>query len=228
MISVVLAAYKGEKYIFEQVRSILSQLNAEDELIISDDYPLGDTKKAISDFIENDKRIVYIQGPGKGVIKNFEFAISKARGDIIFLADQDDVWLDGKVEAVTAEIRKGADLVLHNAIITDGELNETGETAFRINNTQKGFLRNIIKNSYQGCCMAFDAKIKKYILPFPSKIPMHDQWIGLMAEKHGKVSLIEEPLILYRRHGGNVTGNGSGFLTKLRWRADIVLSVLGR
>lgn len=228
MVSVVLAAYKGEKYIAAQIESVISQLGENDELIISDDYPSGKTRDAVSDLIENDERIVYIEGPQKGVIKNFEYAISKARGDYIFLADQDDVWLDGKISTVMSELENGADLVLHNAKITDAELHETGETAFEINKTEKGFLRNIIKNSYQGCCMAFRSDLNKYILPFPANIPMHDQWIGLMAEKHGKVSLIDEPLILYRRHGENVTGNGSDFVTKLKWRADIVLSVIGR
>ena len=142
MISVVLAAYKGEKYIGAQVESIISQLGENDELIVSDDFPTGDTRKAIADLIENDKRIIYLNGPGRGVIANFEFAISKARGDYIFLSDQDDVWLDGKINTVLKEFCNGSDLVLHNAFITDGELHKTGETAFEINNTKKGFFRN--------------------------------------------------------------------------------------
>lgn len=228
MISVVLAAYKGEKYIAAQVESILLELGKDDELIISDDLPSGKTKAAVADFIENDNRVVYLEGPGEGVIRNFEYAISKARGNYIFLSDQDDVWLENKVRVVMSEFEKGVDLVLHNAKITDGELHETGEYAFEINKTATGFFRNIIKNSYQGCCMAFRSEMREFILPFPGKIPMHDQWIGLMAEKHGKIGLVEEPLILYRRHGGNVTGNGSDFFTKLKWRADIILSVAGR
>lgn len=228
MISVVLAAYKGEKYIYAQVESILKQLGENDELIISDDFPSGKTKESISELMSRDKRIVYINGPGRGVVANFELAISEARGDFIFLSDQDDVWLDGKVDRVVRELEGGADLVLHNADITDGELNKTGETAFELNRTKTGLFNNIIKNSYQGCCMAFRSELKNFILPFPKKLPMHDQWIGLMAEKHGRVSLIDEPLILYRRHGGNVTGGGSGILTKIKWRAEIIFAVLGR
>ena len=87
MISVVLAAYKGEKYIGAQVESIISQLGENDELIVSDDFPTGDTRKAIADLIENDKRIIYLNGPGRGGIANFEFAISKSRGDYRFLSD---------------------------------------------------------------------------------------------------------------------------------------------
>ena len=228
MISVVLAAYKGEKYICAQIGSILGQLGENDELIVSDDFPKGKTKDAVFERFGDDSRIVYLEGPSKGVIENFEFAISRARGEYIFLCDQDDVWLDGKVQTVVKELENGADLVLHNALIVDGKLHKTGETAFEINRTKKGFIRNIIKNSYQGCCMAFRSELKKYILPFPKKIPMHDQWIGLIAEKHGNVVFIDEPLILYRRHGGNVTGNGSGFITKIKWRTDIIKAVIGR
>ena len=119
MISVVLAAYKGEKYIVEQVKSILLQLGKEDELIISDDYPQGETYSALYEIIRSDSRVKYIIGEGRGLIKNFENAVTHSCGDYIFLSDQDDVWLDGKVQAVMLEFEKGADVVMHDAIITD-------------------------------------------------------------------------------------------------------------
>lgn len=222
MISVVLAAYKGEKYISEQVNSILSQLGETDELIISDDYPQGDTFSTIQNIIDSDNRVRYVHGPGKGLIKNFEYAISESKGEFIFLSDQDDVWLDGKVTAVLKEFNCGADLVLHDAIITDSELNPTGDTAFKLNRTGKGIVSNIIKNSYQGSCMAFRSTLKPYILPFPDKLPMHDQWIGIISEKYGKVHLLDQPYILYRRHNEAVSGGGSSLLQKIRWRLDIV------
>ncbi len=191
MISVALAAYKGEKYIVEQVESILSQLGEGDELIISDDYPEGKTREALSAIINSDPRVKYIHGKGQGLIKNFENALNSAKGDYIFLSDQDDVWLDGKVQAVIAELQNGADVVMHDAIITDAALNPTGERAFTVNYAGTGIFRNILKNSYQGSCMAFKCEMKKYVLPFPDSIPMHDQWIGLLGEKYGNVHLID-------------------------------------
>lgn len=226
MVSVVLAAYKGEKFIAQQVSSILSQLGEGDELVISDDYPEGETYNAIKDIIENDSRVRYIHGKGQGLIKNFEHAIEIAHGDYIFLSDQDDVWLDGKVRAVMAEFQNGADVVMHNADIVDGNLKPTGETAFKLNGAGTGIIKNIVKNSYQGSCMAFRADMKKYILPFPESIPMHDQWIGLMGEKYGKVSLIDKSYLLYRRHGENASGNGSSLSQKIRWRIAIIGCIL--
>ncbi len=228
MISVVLAAYKGEKYIVEQVESILSQLSENDELVISDDYPQGETKAALEDILKNDPRVKYIHGKSQGLIKNFEYAINNSRGDFIFLSDQDDVWLEGKVNAVMSEFENGADVVMHDALITDGELNRTGERAFVLNSAGKGIFRNILKNSYQGSCMAFRKEMKEYILPFPEKIPMHDQWIGLMGEKHGKVHLIDHPYILYRRHGENASGSGSSLMQKIKWRVNIAGCLLGK
>lgn len=228
MISVVLAAYKGEKYIVEQVKSILSQLSEDDELVISDDYPQGETKAALEDILKNDPRVKYIHGKSQGLIKNFEYAINNSRGDFIFLSDQDDVWLEGKVKAVMSEFENGADVVMHDAFITDGELNPTGERAFVLNSARKGIFKNILKNSYQGSCMAFRKEMKEYILPFPEKIPMHDQWIGIMGEKHGKVHLIDHPYILYRRHGENASGSGSSLMQKIRWRINIIGCLLGK
>ena len=85
--------------------------------------------------------------------------------------------------------------MLHNAYVTDKDLNITDYSFFEKRGSKRGFLRNIVKNSYMGCCMAFDRKLLKHILPMPKYIPMHDQWIGLMGEVYGKVVLIDTPLI---------------------------------
>ena len=223
-ISVALAAYNGEKFIEEQLRSILSQLGEGDEVVVSDDNPSGATKAAVLSM--GDPRIKYVEGPGQGVIKNFEFAISQTSGDIIFLSDQDDVWLPGKVAAVRREIENGALLVMHDAKITDENLSVTEESFIKAHNSKLGFVRNIIRNSYIGCCMAFSSELKSKILPFPKNLPMHDQWIGLKAERAGKVVLLDEPYLLYRRSGDSLTGGKTTLLQKLKWRIAIIEAVL--
>lgn len=220
-ISVALAAYKGEKYIKEQLLSILSQLGEDDEIIVSDDLPSGLTRGAVAEL--TDSRIRYVEGPGKGVVKNFENALNHCTGDVIFLSDQDDVWLVNKVSTVIAEIEKGKDLVLHNAVITDGELNSLNETCFDMYHPDCSFTGNLIRNSYVGCCMAFRRELIQDCLPFPEKTPMHDWWIALLAIRKGYgISLIDEPLMLWRRHGGNVTGSGTSFGEKIRFRLDMI------
>ncbi len=228
MISVALAAYKGEKYIEAQIRSILPQLSYEDEIIVSDDRPGGMTEKIVKKIAAEDSRVIWVEGKSKGVVSNFVNAIRYCRGDKIFLCDQDDVWLPDKVKRVTEAFDEGYDLVLHNAYITDGELNITDYSFFEKRGSKKGVFRNIFKNSYMGCCMAFDRKLLKKIMPMPRSIPMHDQWIGILAEIYGKVKFLDLPLIYYRVHGGNVTGGETTFRQKIEWRRYLIAKLYKR
>ena len=124
-ISVLLAAYNGETYISEQISSILPQLGEDDELIISDDSPNGNTLAAVESFL-SDSRVKYVKGPQKGVDANKEFLFGVCTGDVAFLCDQDDVWLPDKVEKVMAQINSGAGCVFHDAYLTDSYLKKTG------------------------------------------------------------------------------------------------------
>ena len=123
---------------------------------------------------------------------------------------------------------EGYDLVLHNAYITDGELNITDYSFFEKRGSKKGVFRNIFKNSYMGCCMAFDRRLLKKIMPMPRNIPMHDQWIGILAEIYGKVKFLDLPLIYYRVHGGNVTGGKTTFRQKMEWRRYLIFKLYKR
>jgi len=230
-ISVALAYYNGEKYIEDQIASILPQLAAEDEVVISVDAANPASRKILKSLSESDERIRVIRGPGKGVVRNFERAIRACVGDVIFLSDQDDVWADNKVERVIKEFEDPEVMaVLHDARLMDGQgtfLDEKSMFSFR--RTDTGAVHNIVRNGYVGCCMAFRRKLVGIICPIPGEMYMHDFWIGMAAEMAGKVVLIKEPLLYYRRHGFNVTelrhGN-LGFM--LRKRIDMVrcLSVL--
>ena len=225
-ISVALAAYKGEQYIAEQIGSILGQLGENDELIVSDDFPSGKTRAVVEAISSQDKRIIYLEGPGKGVVKNFENALKACSGDVIFLSDQDDVWLPGKVEAVMNEIKNGAKLVLHDASITDADLQITSPSCFEVHGANASFARNLLKNTFVGCCMAFTKDLLDMTMPFPEGIAMHDWWIALIAlKKNQKTVLLKKPFILWRRHGENVTGGKTGTVQKIKWRLNMLLSL---
>lgn len=231
MISVCVATYNGEKYIKEQLESILKQLGSDDEVIISDDGSTDSTLEAINSLCE--PRIHVYQNAGRhGVLHNFENALQQAAGDYIFLSDQDDLWIEGKVARCLREFQHySVDLVLHNAKIVDVNNNIICNSFFKLRNSRPGFLVNLYKNSYMGCCMAFRREILAYVLPFP-QVAMHDLWIGLSVEKRGSVRLIEEPLILYRRHDQNVSSTGEkgkiSCLGKLSYRANVLYEILKR
>ncbi|MPM91297.1 hypothetical protein SDC9_138425 [bioreactor metagenome] len=113
-------------------------------------------------------------------------------------------------------------VVVHDATIVDEHLNVLSDSFMKENHSSAGTIKNIIRNRYIGCCMAFKAEMKKNILPFPEHLPMHDQWIGLVGEKTGKCVFLNKQLILYRRHGDTVTGEASTFSQKLKWRFEII------
>jgi len=228
-VSVAMAAYNGEEFIEEQVDSILSQLSENDELVISDD---GSTDKTI-EILESyqDKRIKIFDGPKKGVKQNFANAIEHCSGDYVFLADQDDVWIPEKVAIVLEVFRKEkCNCVVHDAEVFDSKSGKIIEPSFFAwRKSGKGILKNIWKNTYIGCCMAFSADVKKYILPIPDDINMHDQWIGILCEKHGKSVFIPEILVKYRRHDRNQTEmKRSGMMKMLGDRVRLIRRCYGR
>lgn len=212
MISVCMATYNGAKYLREQVDSILSQLSDDDELIVSDDGSTDTTLDMLKSY--EDSRIkIFNNDNRKGVVGNFENAIMKAQGEYIFLSDQDDIWLQNKV-VTCIDILKNCDLVLHNNIIMNATMQKRlVDSFFEYRKIDKGYIRNLIRNGYIGCCMAFRVSLRSKILPFPPQIAMHDMWIGLRAELYGNVKLINTPLIMYRRHDNNAspTGGKSNF-----------------
>ena len=201
-VSVAMATYNGEKYIKEQIETILKNLSDNDELVISDDGSSDMTVEIIKSF--NDKRIKLIDGPKKGLKQNFNNAIKNTSGDIIFLSDQDDIWMDNKVNIVVECFKlNNYILIQHDAIVVDENDNVLFESFAEHRKVKTGIIKNLIKNSYHGCCIAFRKELKKEILPIPDSIYLHDEWIGLVAELNGKTYFLNEKLMKYRRHSEN-------------------------
>lgn len=230
-ISVAMAYYNGGEYIEKQLSSILAQMGSGDEVILSVDAATDGSGELLERWAQKDDRIHLLAGPAKGVVKNFENAIAHCTGDIIFLSDQDDIWKSDKVEKVMKAFRQsGVMAVLHNAEIIDEKGKKAGgETLFEMRNSRNGVWKNFLKNSYVGCCMAFRRELLPVLLPIPEEMYMHDYWIGTAAELCGGVGLLKEPLIGYRRHGGNVTQLSHGsiwFMLKKRMNILRCLSVL--
>ena len=229
--SVCMATYNGNQYVKNQLQSILTQINEEDEIIIVDDASIDNTLFIIKEF--QDSRVKLIENKiNLGVVKTFERAISHATGDIIFLSDQDDVWLPNKVEKILKIFQKYPDitLVLSDAQIIDSEGQTTANSFFKIRGKfVANPLSNIIKNKYHGCTLAFRREIVEMFLPFPADTPMHDMWIGIVNAIYGKVFYIDEPLIQHRRHDNNTSrvhlGN-AGIVQMIKWRIALVKDII--
>lgn len=227
--SIVMATYNGEKYIREQIDSILVNMKENDELILSDDGSTDKTIKIIKEYQKKDKRITLIKGPNNGVKQNFANAIKCAQGKYIFLSDQDDVWEPNKLELINNLFEENDySVIVHDALIVDSNLKSSGETFFQFRKSGVGKFKNIYKNTYIGCCMAFKKSLVNKILPIPNNIEMHDQWIGILGERYGKNFFFSRCLIKYRRHNNNVSNMKHYPLTKMIRNRSILLLELHR
>jgi glycosyltransferase involved in cell wall biosynthesis len=229
-ISICIPTFNGALYIEEQLLSILQQIGTNDEIIISDDHSTDGTIQKILDL--KDPRIKIITNEGKrGPVYNTENALMEAKGGIIFLADQDDIWYPDKV-SVMIPLLNQYDLVISDATVIDQTGNIINPSFFIANKSRRGLLRNWYRNSFIGCCMAFNRNLLDYVLPFPPGIAMHDIWIGLNAALIGKYHFLSRPLIYYRRHGRNATPGAekSGFTISymIRYRLYMMFQVLVR
>lgn len=201
-VSVCIPTYNGAKYIRRQLDTILYQLGDDDEVVISDDSSTDDTLLIVDSF--QDDRIKILRGNTfHSPVFNLENAVKHCRGRYIFLADQDDVWVEEKIGCMLP-LLDDYDLIVSDCRIVNEKEEVIHPSAFKLLHSGNGFLKNLMKNTYIGCCMAFRREVLSYVLPFPSNIPMHDMWIGLNVEyRRGRVLFLEKPLILYRRHGEN-------------------------
>lgn len=204
MVSVAMATYNGSKYIRRQIESILLNLSPEDEIVVSDDGSSDETIDIVLSFKDN--RIRIVDGPCKGLVLNFANAIDNCRGDYIFLCDQDDYWYPNKVERVLKAFEEhNCVLIEHNGRVIDDDQNIIYPDFFKFRRVRSGFLKNLIRNTYHGCLIAFRSELKDRLKPYPEKGCFHDQWIGLVAEKHGGCFFLDEILMDYYRHPGNVS-----------------------
>lgn len=198
-----MATYNGGKFIKDQIQSILVQLSDDDELVISDDFSNDNTQEVIDSFSDN--RIKFYKNlSGRGVNRNFENALKFAKGDFIFLSDQDDIWFDDKISCMMNYLQNN-DVVVCDCIIVNQNLEVLAPSYFQFRESGPGFIKNLLRNTYMGNCIAFKRSILEIVIPFPKNITYHDYWIGLVSEVLFKTVFIPIPLSFHRRHEHNVS-----------------------
>ena len=201
-VDILLATYNGEKYIREQIDSILNQTYKEFRLLISDDGSTDGTRDILNEYKAKDDRIeIFMQEENLGVVKNFEFLLKKVEAKYYMFSDQDDIWKDEKIEKSFKKIEEGFDLVYSDLEVVDENLNVTYESYWK--------LKGIYKNFITGCTVISKKELIDSFMPLPniSKFVLHDYWISLIISQNGKIAYIEEPLIKYRQHKNNKVGS---------------------
>ena len=220
LISIVLTAYNGEKYIAEQIDSIINQTYDNWELIICDDKSKDNTLKIANTYAKKDKRIKIITNEiNLGVSKNFETGLKQCKGDFIMVGNVDDYWLTTKIFEETEYLYKhpDIDLVYHDAIIVNSDLKIIKDSfrkklkgnflTIRKINIKDDSLNVLLKeNHITGPTIMFSKKLVPYLLPMPSET-LEDIWIVLVSAANFKIGYIDKTLIKYRQHQSNLVGS---------------------
>lgn len=221
MISIALATYNGEKYIREQLDSVLSQTIQDFELVICDDCSTDSTWSILLEYEKKDKRIRVCQNSENiGFVKNFEKAISLCEGDYIALSDQDDIWTRNHLEVLFTNIGDHP-IVCGNAEMVSEDGKPWGYKLSEIdrvdvlpqNELDRAYRLLFFGNPYQGASMLICKKFFEYALPIPDT-KCHDIWFAILACFKGGIRYVDEAITFYRQHDNNVTAHERWTLLK--------------
>lgn len=215
MISVAMATYNGEKYIKEQLQSIINQTYKNIEIVICDDCSTDSTCKIIREYqSEYDYIRLYENKTNLGFKRNFENVISKCNGEYIALCDQDDIWINNHLEKLLSIIGS-SDIACGNALLVDSDNNSLDcDLATQNNfdyipaNKEKLLYRVLLSsNPFQGASMLIRKSFFEIALPIPDNIRYHDVWFATLASIFGKLNYCSDIITRYRQHFGTVTNH---------------------
>jgi rhamnosyltransferase len=229
---VILCSYNGAEYIAEQLHSILNQQPAPSRILISDDGSTDDTIDIVRKIAATTTiPLELIQGPGRGVVENVFSALPRTRAPYVFLADQDDVWLENKAALFTQKMTFSPEphLIFSDAWVWQENDERCSFWQLDQLNPDNASYPSLLAfhNCVQGASTCVNQALIQAIRPHPD-IAMHDWWLGLVAAGVGRVSIIPEPTLLYRQHRGNQIGSQSRSaryesLSQKKQRATLVL-----
>ena len=211
-IDILMATYNGEKYLAEQLDSIINQTYHNWNLLIRDDNSIDKTLEIIQDYQKKDNRIKLLKDNegNLGIVKNFEELLKNSESEFIMFSDQDDIWIENKLDVYlkTAEKIKSKGFLLHSdAILFDKNKSNILKGAFISKKAINKGLENVFFNYFvQGATILISKEIKNFILPFPKEVYLHDRYIHLISELFFERIFVNKTLIYYRQHGDNQIG----------------------
>lgn len=224
MVSVLLAAYNGEKYIGEQLDSIMSQTFSDLSLIISDDLSTDNTPSIIRDYEKQyPDRIRHLKNRKRSgsAQNNFFRLLTSVSDEYLMLCDQDDIWLPDKVEVTLSAMKqqenqwgKDIPMLVHGDLSvidqTGGMIHKSMAEYQKIGVHDNRFSHYLVENNITGNTVMVNRAFMDFLKYVPEECVMHDWWLGLLASCFGRITYIDRPLVLYRQHGGNQMGAKSG------------------
>ena len=219
-IDIVLATYNGEKYLESLLQSILSQTYINFKIFIRDDDSSDHTLKIINTFTSQyPQQVILVPSTDRlGVVRNFSTLLNHTTNNYIMFADQDDIWLPGKISQTLAKMQemekhynKNTPLLVHtDVLLADQDLQIIHPSFWdfvQFNPEKSSTLNRLLaQNVITGCTMMINRSLLKLAQPIPPETLMHDWWLGLVAAAFGHIGLVKQPTMLYRQHQSNATG----------------------
>ncbi len=221
-VAILLSTYNGEKYLREQIDSILAQTYDNFELIVRDDGSKDSTVEIVKEYMEkSDKEITLMVGKNLGFIKSFFELLKHSDADYFSFADQDDIWLPNKIELAVNSLNKLDDtkpnMAFSNVDYYDTEMNFMGNGDSK--NKKPSFLNSLYECINQGMTMVINKTARDYIIKnIPEKCFFHDWWTYMICTAFGSVVQDDVVTVKYRRAKTNATVEGQGKITLLVWR----------
>ena len=207
-----MATYNGEKYLVEQLDSIINQTYHNWNLLIRDDNSTDKTLEIIQNYHKKDKRIKILKDNkgNLGIVRNFEELLKSSESEFIMFSDQDDIWVENKLDMYLKMIEKikNKGFMIHSdAILFDKNKSNILKDTFISKKAINKGLENVFFNYFvQGATILISKEIKNFILPFPKEVYLHDRYIHLISELFFERIFVNKALIYYRQHGDNQIG----------------------
>lgn len=230
-IVILMACYNGSEFIETQIQSIISQTHTNWKLFIRDDNSTDNTRDIIHSFCEQDVRISFVEDNSNksGACHNFSQLLNleeAKRAKYLMFCDQDDYWFENKIEKTFAAMKKieeannEAILVYSDFIFADIDLKKLEKETINITSQWKrpSLSKLLAGNNIYGCTMMLNRALISEVNPVPEFAENHDYWVALVSSAVGVIHHLEEPLMKYRQHSNNVSGNYLNNTIKSRLR----------
>jgi glycosyltransferase involved in cell wall biosynthesis len=219
MIEVLLTTYNGEQFLAQQIDSILSQVRVELRIIVRDDGSSDNTKFVLGSYLRDyPGKIVLLDSSERiGVSSGINQLLNQTREPYVAFCDQDDVWIDNKLDRLLAHMQSleaiyGHDypLLVHSDLsVVDKDLHIIHPSYWNysgVDPKRNSLRQTLIKNSVTGCALLVNRALVEKAIPIPDGAAMHDHWFAMVATTFGRIETINEPMVLYRQHESNVLG----------------------
>ena len=213
LVSIALATYNGEKFIAEQMESILNQSFQDFEVVVRDDCSTDRTYDLLCQYARKDSRIILKRNEHTlGFSKNFKAIVDDCSGEYIAFSDQDDIWEKKHLE-ILLSIIGNKDVACGNALLVDQDNNSLGFTMKEVVGMKTEIKsdricwRLFFDNFVQGAAMLVRRELCEEYLPVPDTVRFHDYWLALVASLNNGAIYTSEIILRYRQHGNNVTSN---------------------